>query len=137
MRLRCPYPCAVPKRTTQCCDHGGGACEPQETDAAKARGLDAIGQLATSVAHEINTPIQCVADKLRFLKDGVHALADVLESLQAQARAGRMLTPTYVLELLGSKDLDDLLAECPKAIQEAIEGVDRICKIVCALRELS
>ncbi|MFT5052565.1 MAG: PAS domain S-box-containing protein, partial [Chlamydiales bacterium] len=90
------------------------------------RKVAAIGQLAAGIAHEINTPIQFVADNVSFLQ---HAFEDVLSLLERAALDGeRDMSPA---------DRDELLLEVPLAIGQALEGVRRVSKIVGAMKSFS
>jgi signal transduction histidine kinase len=81
--------------------------------------LEALGQLASGVAHEINTPIQYIGNNLRFLQE---SWLDVRRALP---------------EPTSHDDLDFLVEEIPRAIEQSLEGVQRVSKIVRAMRDFS
>jgi two-component system, NtrC family, sensor kinase len=107
-----------------------------------AQKLESIGQLAAGIAHEINTPTQFIGDNTRFLQDSFKDLAGLLQQFQqvlGSAKAGGV-SPEQVAEterLMQKVDLDYLLDEVPKAIEQSLSGVDRISKIVRAMKEFS
>jgi two-component system, NtrC family, sensor kinase len=108
----------------------------------QAQKLEAIGQLASGIAHEINTPIQYVGDNTRFLKDSFVELQKILHSHQEILAAARnnALTPEGVArarEVIAAADLDYLFLQVPSAINETLEGVERVTKIVRAMKEFS
>lgn len=104
--------------------------------------LEAIGQLAAGIAHEINTPTQYVGDNTRFLQESFEHLRGVLRSHGELLAATRQnaVTPDLVQragEILAASDLDYLNEQIPAAIEESLEGIQRVSKIVRAMKEFS
>jgi PAS domain S-box-containing protein len=113
-----------------------------EKQLAQAQKLRSIGQLASGIAHEINTPTQYVGDNIRFLKDAFEDLIGVLqgdEELLAAARGG-VVSAELIRRLQDGReraDLEYLVSEVPVAIQHTLEGVERISKIVRAMKDFA
>ena len=92
-----------------------------ELEVMHGQKMESLGTLAGGIAHEINTPMQYIGDNLRFVHesfDGIAArLAETVGTLDADTR--------YLVE------------EIPLALAEGLEGVERVRKIVGAVKEFS
>lgn len=104
--------------------------------------MEAIGEMAAGIAHEINTPIQYVGDNLQFLKDACGDLVRLIEALDVACAAGRSgPIPEGNLEMVEALrqevDWDFLRDEIPLAIDQALEGRNRVAAIVRAMKEFA
>ncbi len=113
-----------------------------EDQLSQAQKLESIGQLAAGIAHEINTPTQYVGDNARFLLTAFTRLTAIMNKYSDLLTAAKKKTLTDEMvtsleQLCSKKRLPYLLEEIPRAIQEALDGVERIAGIVKAMKEYS
>jgi signal transduction histidine kinase len=111
-----------------------------ERQLAQGSRLEAIGQLAAGIAHEINTPIQFVSDNTRFINDSFDSLLPAVRAaagLAEQAELTGEEVRAGLARLLGELDLDFLIEEVPAALSQSLEGLDRVTDIVRAMKDFS
>ncbi len=108
-----------------------------EFQLANSRKLESIGQLAAGIAHEINTPTQYVSDNARFLREAFSDVVTLLRHLQDSVAANAPLSTSEIRPLLEKADVDYLVQEIPRALDQSLDGLGQISKIVRAMKEFS
>lgn len=98
---------------------------------SQAQKLEAIGQLASGIAHEINTPIQFIGDNLSALHDNFIDIKAYQQELTASADE---TVRVFVEGLQEKYDFEYILDDSPKAIQQAKDGIERVAEIVKAMK---
>ncbi|NPV86515.1 MAG: PAS domain S-box protein [Anaerolineae bacterium] len=114
-----------------------------EEQMALSQKLESIGQLASGIAHEINTPLQYVGDNTHFLKDAFNAIREMVEKHEEITREeyqqkGNLEAALERLQQIRQEiDLDYYIAEIPIALQQSLEGIERVRKIVLAMKSFA
>ncbi len=104
--------------------------------------LKSIGELAAGIAHEIKTPTQYINDNMIFLNEALGKLKcfydetrDVIEKSKKNNPGFRELLKLE--NIIKENDLDYLMDEAPVAINQSMEGINRISKIVNSMKSFS
>jgi two-component system, NtrC family, sensor kinase len=97
--------------------------EQLEMELAQAEKLRAVGQLASGIAHELNTPIQYVNDNVVFLRNAFDTLSVFFDSVLEQITDARK-----------RKRLEFARDNVPSAFEAALDGCKRVTEIVSAMK---
>ena len=119
-----------------------GERERIELELRLAQKLEAIGRIASGVAHEINTPVQYVTDSLQFVRDSMHDLQPLIEKYrELHLSVARGLPATAAADETSSiaehVDLDYVLANLAPALTRSLDGLGRVATIVRSMKEFA
>lgn len=108
----------------------------------QAQKLEAIGELASGIAHEINTPIQFIGDNAQFLTEIAPDVArfhrEALKLAQLASEVPGLDQPVAsVLAAADAADLSFTDEETIDALTQIREGVSRVAEIVRAMKDFA
>jgi PAS domain S-box-containing protein len=111
-----------------------------EAQLSQSQKLESIGQLAAGIAHEINTPMQCVGGNVEFLKNCYQQVFKVVDTYREQLSGPKSNWQQRRVEmdqLIADCRYDMLREETPAAIEEAADAIQRVIEIVRAMKAMS
>lgn len=110
-----------------------------ENQLRHAQKMEGIGTLAAGIAHEINTPLQYLSDNMQFIKESFSEISAFVFNVR------KIITEDPVKNEISDKidslfkkgSLEFIIDEIPKAIEENLNGVNIVRKIVSAMKNFS
>lgn len=114
------------------------AIEEANKNLLQAEKLAAVGQLAAGIAHEINTPAQYVGDNIKAISDFFGSITRLLSFYRKLLNENS--NQDWLEQLREQEHKEDLafvLADAPMAIEQSLEGVAQIVRIVQAIKGFS
>ena len=112
-----------------------------EQQLRQSQKLESIGQLAAGIAHEINTPTQYISDNTTFLKKAFERTLEALQVCRSTVESVEGVNDSPKLiearEALKKVKIDFLSQEIPRAIEQSMEGLNRVATIVSAMKSFS
>jgi PAS domain S-box-containing protein len=105
----------------------------------QAQKLESVGRLASGIAHEINTPIQFVSDSVHFVRESMADLTLLIQRMREVQSAvlsdGNAKAAAEQAQRTEEQvDLPYLVEHLPKALDRALDGLERVATIVRSMK---
>jgi len=94
---------------------------------------EAVGTLAGGLAHEINTPVQVIADNAVFVAE---TIGEIVQMVDEMAHGGGIENDA-LLARLDSMDWAFVKEEIPNALVDMAEGTDRVRDLIATFKQFA
>lgn len=94
---------------------------------------EAVGTLAGGLAHEINTPVQIIADNATFVAETIGEVIQMVDGLSG----GDQIDKAELLERLDAIDWGYVKDEIPNALAELGEGTRRVRDLIVTFKQFA
>ena len=103
--------------------------------------LEALGQMAAGIAHEIRSPLQFIGDNGQFLLEASGGLIQYCQGarnlVKEMETTGGKPNLEHLKQLPDNSDIDFYITEIPKASEQIVAGVARVSDIVKSMNEFA
>lgn len=106
-----------------------------EKKVAFSQKMEAIGQLSAGIAHEINTPMQYINDNNKFLSESLDLFSKFVNEL-VNTNVNKKVN-SFINSLMEKYDIKFYLNEGLSAAAQSKVGIERVIKIIKAMKEFS
>ncbi len=99
-----------------------------------ARKMETVGRLTASIAHEFNTPMQCLLYDLEFMQSSTEQMATTLYSFWGKELPDKEKTSDENASVNTIQALEELVEDTRETFEQSRQNVENVTKIVAALK---
>ncbi|MGD2087838.1 MAG: two-component regulator propeller domain-containing protein [Candidatus Aminicenantes bacterium] len=103
--------------------------------------LESLGLMASSIAHEIKTPLQYIGHNAQFVSDSFDEVVqfyDMINDMSVELKKNHNKEiPPKIKGYIENHDMEFIMEEIPKASEQIISGVTRVSGIIQSMNEFS
>lgn len=103
----------------------------------QAEKMEAVGTLAAGIAHEINTPMQFIMDNTTFLHEAFEKIVNFIDVVMENGEMQFRGEDSPVRSSYDQNRIDFLKEEVPYSLKDNMEGIERVRKIVKAMKDFA
>ncbi len=113
-----------------------------EQQLMRVSNLEAIGQLSAGISHEINSPMQYICDNIDFIENKFSLIKELNEKSNALLEKSSLIETLKpladeIISFNNRNSINKLINEIPEALNDAVDGTERIKKIITAMKRFS